>query len=179
MAHVIKYSLTSDYLYLLDIIEDTVADGPGFRTAIYSSGCPNKCKGCQVPHSWDLMSGVKTPVDEILDLVLKSDSNVSFLGGEPFYQAGAFYNIAYNIKKNSSKTIWCWTGHLIEDLMSDEKSRELLKYIDILVDGPFVMELNKPGLVFRGSSNQRIIDVNETFKKNKVIISDYENNLIV
>ena len=135
-----------------------MADGPGLRTSIYSSGCPHHCRGCHNPQSWDIANGKWMSIDEILDII-KADSisNVSFSGGDPFFQVEAFTELARRIKTETGKTIWCWTGYTIEQIRSDERLSMLLPYIDTLVDGPFILEQRDTTLLFRGSPNQRII----------------------
>ena len=135
-----------------------MADGPGLRTSIYSSGCPHHCRGCHNPQSWDIANGKWMSIDEILDII-KADSisNVSFSGGDPFFQVEAFTELARRIKAETGKTIWCWTGYTIEQIRSDERLSMLLPYIDRLVDGPFILEQRDTTLLFRGSPNQRIL----------------------
>ena len=143
---------------VLKVLEQTMADGPGFRTAIYCAGCRHACEGCHNPQSWDFNAGEWRSVDELLDLI-KADpmSNVSFSGGDPFYQAEAFTELARRIKEETGKTIWCWTGFLYEEILADPQLAQLLPYLDVLVDGPFILEQRDTGLLFRGSPNQRII----------------------
>ena len=135
-----------------------MADGPGLRTSIYSSGCTHHCRGCHNPQSWDIANGKWMSIDEILDII-KADSisNVSFSGGDPFFQVEAFTELARRIKAETGKTIWCWTGFTIEQIRADERLSMLLPYIDTLVDGPFILEQRDTTLLFRGSPNQRII----------------------
>lgn len=167
-------------IYIYDIVEWTTADGPGYRTAIYSSGCPNKCKGCQVPQTWDIEAGEKMRVEDILKICLShEDADVSFLGGEPFFQAGGFSKLARQIKQLSGKSIWCWSGYTLEKLLSmnDSNVRALLENIDVLVDGPFIESKKEEGLIFRGSSNQRIINVRESLRLGIVVEDDYEKRI--
>lgn len=143
---------------IMDILEQTMADGPGFRTSIYCAGCEHGCPGCHNPQSWDRKNGHWVDVQEILDVVKADEmSNVSFSGGDPFYQVEAFTELARRIKEETGKTIWCWTGFTYEEILADERLSMILPYIDVLVDGPFKMELRDTQLLFRGSSNQRII----------------------
>lgn len=139
-----------------------MADGPGLRTSIYCAGCRHHCPGCHNPQSWDMDGGYEASTDELL-AIIKSDefSNVTFSGGDPFYQAEAFTELARKIKEQTSKTIWCYTGFTHEEILADKKLSMLLPYIDVLVDGPFIMEKRDPELLFRGSSNQKIIYLTE------------------
>ena len=102
-------------------------------------------------------------MDELLEIV-KSDefSNVTFTGGDPLYQVDAFTELARRIKKETSKTIWCYTGFTYEEILEDPHLARILPYIDVLVDGPFILELRDTELLFRGSSNQRIIHLHGT-----------------
>ena len=146
---------------IMDIIDGTVVDGPGFRLSIYCAGCSHKCKGCHNPQSWEIGNGKLMDIDEIMDVVKQSPWNVTFSGGDPFFQAEGFARLARRIKDETSKTIWCYTGYTIEELQQEGNPcrMELLESIDVLVDGPFVEELRDEQLRFRGSSNQRIIQL--------------------
>lgn len=161
-------------LSIIDIIEDTTVDGPGFRTAIYAAGCPNQCPGCHNPESWDIEKGRKIPTEEILDKVLADDfANVTFSGGDPMFQPEEFTQLAHGIKQKSNKTIWCYTGYQFEKLLKNPKQANLLTYIDVLVDGKFQQALRDESLLFRGSSNQRLIDVKASLRERKVIPYQY------
>lgn len=143
---------------VLDIVYQTMADGPGFRTAIYCAGCKHQCKGCHNPQSWDFGAGKWMEVDELLNIIKEdSMSNVSFSGGDPMYQAPAFTELARRIKEETNKTIWCWTGFTLEEVQADPGMAAMLPYLDVLVDGPFILEQRDTDLLFRGSPNQRII----------------------
>ena len=143
---------------ILDILEETMADGPGLRTSIYCAGCAHHCPGCHNPQSWDFNAGREATVDELL-AVIKEDKfcNVTFSGGDPLYQVEAFTELARRIKEETGKNIWCYTGFTYEEILADSRLSMILPYIDTLVEGPFVQELRDPDLHFRGSSNQRII----------------------
>lgn len=158
-------------LRIIKILEDTTVDGPGFRTAIYCSGCFHQCPGCHNPQSWDMEAGHEMSNDEIMD-VIKADpyASVTFTGGDPLYQAEGFAELAERIKSETGKNIWCYTGFLYEQLLGMEHARRLLNTIDVLVDGPFVEALKDPDLLFRGSSNQRLIDVQKSLKAGEVVL---------
>lgn len=143
---------------ILDVLEETMADGPGLRTSIYCAGCLHHCPGCHNPQSWAMDGGREVSIDELLETVLADEfSNVTFSGGDPFYQVEAFTELARRIKENSGKTIWCYTGFTYEEIIADERLSMMLPYLDVLVDGPFILSLRDTELLFRGSSNQRII----------------------
>lgn len=143
---------------VLDIIHQTMADGPGFRTAIYCAGCRHACKGCHNPESWSFDGGKWMEVDELLDIIKADEmSNVSFSGGDPLYQVEAFTELARRIKEETNKTIWCWTGFTLEEVQASASLSQILPYLDVLVDGPFILEQRDTDLLFRGSPNQRII----------------------
>lgn len=145
-------------LRILDILHQTMADGPGFRTAIYCAGCAHHCKGCHNPQSWDFKGGFEVSVDELLQIIKEDSlSNVTFTGGDPFYQVDAFTELARRIKQETGKTIWCWTGFTYEEILADEHLAQMLPWLDVLVDGPFILEQRDTDLLFRGSPNQRII----------------------
>jgi len=159
---------------ILDIVHDTMVDGPGFRTSIYCAGCPNACVGCHNPQSWDINNGKMMTTKEIMD-VIKEDpfANVTFSGGDPMFQPVGFAELADVIRIETSKTIWCFTGFKFETLIKNHAQKSLLEKIDVLVDGPFVLKLRDTDLIFRGSSNQRIIDVKASLKNGEVVLLDY------
>lgn len=166
-------------LAVLRIIEDTMVDGPGFRTSIYAAGCPNRCPGCHNPQSWDIANGTPMHTEDILPVILSDPfADVTFSGGDPMFQAEGFTELAQAIKAQSNKSIWCYTGYLYEHLLEMPAQRRLLQYIDVLVDGPFVQALQDETLLFRGSSNQRIIHVPESLKQGKVVLSEYHQSVI-
>ena len=158
-------------LRVLNILEDTVVDGPGFRTAIYAAGCPHACAGCHNPGSWDFRGGTLMSADELLHRILADPfADVTFSGGDPMAQAEGFTELAKAIKEQSGKTIWCYTGYTFEQLLTRPACRELLNYIDVLVDGRFEQALRDESLRFRGSSNQRIIDVPASLQAGRVML---------
>ena len=143
---------------VLDILEQTMADGPGFRTSIYCAGCAHACEGCHNPQSWDFKGGTEMEVDDLVDLVAADElSNVTFSGGDPLYQVEVFTELARKIKEKTGKNIWCYTGFTYEEILANERLSQILPYIDTLVEGPFILSLRDTSLRFRGSSNQRII----------------------
>ena len=157
-------------LWIMNIIEDTTVDGPGLRTAIYAAGCSHACPECHNPTSWDIHNGRPMEIEEIVRRILDDPfADVTFSGGDPFYQVEGFTLLAQAIKTNSRKSIWCYTGYSFEQIMQRPKLASLLPYIDVLVDGRFIRELRDESLRFRGSSNQRLIDVPASLRQGRVI----------
>lgn len=148
-------------LQVLDIVMDTVVDGPGLRASIYLAGCYHKCPGCHNPQSWDMNGGKEMEVDEIVE-ILKQSGHTKFTitGGDPFYQPIGLLELVVRIRKEiPGSNIWCYTGFLFEDLLDREEMVLILKNIDVLVDGPFIQELRDETLMYRGSSNQRVLEI--------------------
>lgn len=161
-------------LSILDIVEDTTVDGPGFRTAIYAAGCTHRCVGCHNLQSWDINNGKRMPVESLVNKILENDfADVTFTGGDPLFQPEGFTRLAYEIKKRSHKNIWCYTGMRYEKILENPIQFGLLQYIDVLVDGPFEQSLYHESLIFKGSSNQRIIDVQRSLKKSEIVLLQY------
>ena len=158
---------------ILEIVEDTTVDGPGFRTSVYSSGCPHHCPGCHNPQSWNIDNGHPVEIEEILKVILDDPfADVTFSGGDPMFQPHGFTELAKAIKQQSNKNIWCYTGFLFEELLKHPAQKALLEHIDVLVDGRFIEALKDEGLRFRGSSNQRIIDVQASLEKEETVVMD-------
>lgn len=145
-------------LRVLDIIPGTSVDGPGLRTSIYLAGCPHHCPGCHNPQSWDFNGGHQMTVMDILEEVERHGFNVTFSGGDPIYQFRPLTRLAEKLTKRGY-TIWCYTGFRFEELLANADIVPLLKRLEVVVDGPFVEALKDSSLLFRGSSNQRIIQV--------------------
>lgn len=162
-------------LSILSIVEDTTVDGPGFRTAIYAAGCPNHCPGCHNPESWDIQQGTWMETEEVVSHVLADEfANVTFSGGDPMFQPEGFAEVAEAIKARSDKTIWCYTGYRYEELVRHPQQTRLLRSIDVLVDGRFEQALRDESLLFRGSSNQRLIDVPASLQAGEVVLFRYD-----
>ena len=159
---------------ILEIVEDTMVDGPGFRTTVYCAGCPNRCPGCHNPQSWDIANGREVDIEEILKVILADPfADVTFSGGDPMFQPAGFTALAKAVKERSGKNIWCYTGYLFEDLLKNIQQKKMLEYIDVLVDGRFVEALKDESLRFRGSSNQRLIDVPKSLKGGKAVLLEF------
>ena len=167
------------------------ANGPGIRVSLFVSGCEIKCPGCFNKELQDFNYGkpfTEDTIEEILEYLKHPHvRGLTILGGEPLSPSNikTLISLVKKVKDRfPNKDIWCYTGYLLDDLYklnSIETTLDakygthlivMIKYIDVLVDGPFIQELKHPGLQFRGSSNQRIIDMKQTIKQNKIIISD-------
>lgn len=156
---------------ILEIIEDTTVDGPGFRTSVYSSGCPHHCPGCHNPQSWNIDNGTPIEIEDILKVILNDPfADVTFTGGDPMFQPQGFTALAKAIREHSTKNIWCYTGFLFEELLKNPAQKALLEQIDVLVDGRFIEALKDEELLFRGSSNQRIINVRASLEKGETVL---------
>ena len=161
------------FLRVLDILEDTTVDGPGFRTSIYLAGCHHRCPGCHNPESWDENGGEELSVDDLLRVIVNDPfAHVTLSGGDPLLQADGCAELARRVKAETDKTIWCYTGYTWETLLvkNDPVVMSLLENLDVLVDGPFIQSLRDTSLLFRGSSNQRLIDVQKSLSAGEVIL---------
>lgn len=158
-------------LSVLDIVHDTTVDGPGFRTSIYAAGCIHECPGCHNAYSWNIANGIPRSIEELLEVIKEDEfSNVTFTGGDPFMQVVGFTELARKIKEETSKDIWCYTGFTYEQILRSSKLSQILPFIDVLVDGKYIDRLRNIDLQFRGSSNQRIIDVQRSLFEDKIIL---------
>ena len=161
-----------------DIKKVDVANGPGVRVSLFVSGCSHRCEGCFNPETWDFSFGSPFGEEEMETILTMLDKahirGLSLLGGEPFEPANqpAVLELVRRVRARlPEKTIWCYTGYLFEALAAGkvgEHSRALLEQLDVLVDGPFVLDRKDLGLRFRGSSNQRIIRVPESLEAGAV-----------
>ena len=143
---------------VLSIIRGTTVDGPGFRTSIYLAGCSHACPGCHNPQSWSPEGGDIMTLSEIMDIVRDEDFDVTLSGGDPLFNPEPVRNLIEALK-HDGRNVWIFTGFRWEEIMASEKLRDAVELADVVVDGPFVESLRNPDLLFRGSSNQRLIDV--------------------
>ena len=150
-----------------------IANGPGVRVSVFLQGCSFHCKNCFNPETWDFDKGLEfddSVIDEIIELCGKSHiQGLSILGGEPMHPKNikGTIQLAKRFKETyPDKNIWSWSGFLFDQVID----KEVFDYIDVLVDGQFVDELRNPNLKWRGSSNQRVIDVKKTIKKGDIVL---------
>ena len=162
-----------------------IANGVGIRTSVFVSGCSNKCKGCFNQELWDKDYGQEftdETIKEILDSIDKPYiDGLSILGGDPleYYNLEMVNKLIVEFRKRFgfNKSIWMWTGYLLEDIMNDDRRWEVVRKLDYLVDGPFIQKKKNLKLKYRGSENQRIIDMQNSQTFNTLILKDeYMNN---
>ncbi|MEW6574711.1 MAG: anaerobic ribonucleoside-triphosphate reductase activating protein [Bacillota bacterium] len=149
-------------LRIAGVVRESVVDGPGLRYVIFAQGCPHRCPGCHNPETWDPAGGYKVTVEEIVADITRNPllNGVTFSGGEPFSQAEAFAPLG-RVLKEKGYDIVTYTGYAYEELQAtaDKAVQDLLEITNILIDGPFIQAQRDLTLPFRGSRNQRIIDV--------------------
>ena len=158
-------------LDLSGIVSDSIVDGPGIRTTIFCQGCPHHCPGCHNPETWDFGCGTQVPVEDLVDVVRSNPlcRGVTFSGGEPFAQAKGFAKLARLLKEQGYE-VASYSGYTFEALLSgSEDQKELLSAIDILIDGPFIMAEKSLEVAFRGSRNQRILDVKKSLAEGRAV----------
>lgn len=158
-------------IQIAELINDSIVDGKGLRLAIYVQGCSHHCKGCHNPQTHDPNGGKTMDTEEIWKVVKKNPllDGLTFSGGEPMEQPLPLVDLAQKAK-NSGMSIWCYTGYTWEELIAAmDPRRELLSLVDVLVDGPFLLEQRTLSLPFRGSRNQRIIDVTKSLSSGEIV----------
>jgi len=165
-----------------DLQSDSIVDGPGLRAVLWTQGCSHHCKGCQNPGTWDFNGGGLVPIDMVLEAIdeLEYQDGITFSGGDPMFQPEACNIIAEHCKEKGLN-IWVYTGFTYEELMKLAKTKpiylDFLKKIDVLVDGRYVEKERDLSLLFRGSANQRLIDVPKTLSTGKVVLFDEKEYL--
>ncbi len=152
-----------------------ISDGPGVRVSIFMQGCTFKCKNCFNPETHDFKGGTEftdETIDKVLSLAeLDHIKGLSVLGGEPMHPVnidGTMKLVKAFKEKYPNKSVWVWSGFLYDDIM--ERNKEIFNYIDVLVDGQYDDSLHDPTLKWRGSSNQRVIDIEKTKKNGKITL---------
>lgn len=153
------------------LMNDSIVDGPGLRYAIYIQGCSHHCKGCHNPQTHPFDGGTEMDTEDIWNEIEENPllSGITLSGGDPLCQPKPMTEIAKKAK-DFGLSVWCYTGYLFEDLIKEQNVdiMNLLNYIDVLVDGPFLLEERTLELPFRGSRNQRLVDVSRSLKDGKV-----------
>lgn len=165
-----------------DLQEDSIVDGEGIRTVLWTQGCPHHCPGCHNPQTHDFNGGILVDVEDVKDAIdeLKGQDGLTFSGGDPFMQPKECAEIA-RFAREVGLNIWCYTGYTFEQLLELSKKKpeimEFLKEIDILVDGRFILEKKSYSALFRGSTNQRLIDVKKSLEEGTVILKQEEEEV--
>lgn len=152
--------------------KDSIVDGSGIRTVIWFQGCLHHCYMCHNPETWDLNGGIVFDLDDIKEEIknLKYQSGITLSGGDPFFQAESATEIAKYAHK-CNLNVWCYTGFTYEELIeADDDKKNLLKNVDVLVDGRFENEKKSLACKFRGSTNQRIIDVPKSIEQGDIVL---------
>lgn len=176
-----------DTLRLAGVVRESIVDGPGLRFTVFAQGCPHHCIGCHNEGTHDFEGGTPTEISKILAEIDKNPllSGVTFSGGEPFCQAEGFRDLARQIKARGLHIV-TFSGYTYEELLvlADQSGaeaaavKELLDLTDLLIDGRFELALRDLTLCFRGSQNQRLIDMNKTRQTGKIVLDDKYMNVI-
>ena len=161
---------------------ESIVDGPGFRYAVFVQGCSHHCKGCHNPESWNPKDGYDITVGEIIKQIKGNPQlrGVTFSGGEPFEQVPALLELA-KLVKAEGLSLMCYSGYTLEELKErhDSATDELLDLIDVLVDGKYMEDKRNLTLLYRGSENQRLIDMRKTRKTGNIELfhSDFDKEI--
>lgn len=171
---------------ILKIVPDTVVDGPGLRTSIYFAGCKVHCEGCHNPESWDLNGGEEVFPNEVIDKIKEyGNKGVTLTGGNPLDQEHLFHvQVLCEELKKEGYNIWLYSGYTWEQIITHIQNADLknghtvelvkiLGSVDVIVDGPFIPKLRDISLLYRGSSNQRVIDVKKSLTYNEVSLYEF------
>lgn len=158
---------------LASLIHDSIVDGEGLRSVVFTQGCPHNCPGCHNQKAIPFDGGMILDINTVIEDILKHNlGRVTFSGGEPFVQAEQCYMIAKELKKHNY-SLWSYTGFTMDALLRhrDPFVRKFLEQLDIVIDGRFILAERSIATLFRGSRNQRIIDVPQSLKENKPIVA--------
>ena len=166
--------MLSDTIRIAGTVNDSIVDGPGIRLAIFTQGCPHHCEGCHNPESHDFDGGRWADTDKIIEKIKAKEiiRGVTFSGGEPFCQPEALADMAEKLK-NDGYHLMAYTGYTFEQLLkmseTDENVKRLLACLDNIIDGRFVLALRSLELKYKGSSNQRTLDVQESLRRGRAV----------
>ena len=157
-------------LRVLHIVEGTSVDGPGLRTSIYLAGCNHRCPGCHNPASWDVKGGEERSLDELMAVIAYNEAPVTLSGGDPLQQPEGTRALIQRIKAELGYNVWCFTGYTWEEIEKDPVLLDVVRELDVLVDGRFVEAERDISLRFRGSRNQRLIDVRRSLSTGSLVL---------
>lgn len=183
MERIVKEA-REDIIRVCGIERESIVDGPGFRYVLFVQGCPHRCPGCHNPESHDFEGGTDMTAEEVFADIMKNPHlrGVTFSGGEPFEQVPALLKLAGMIKE-AGLSLMSYSGYTLEELRGrhDAETDELLGMLDILVDGRYVESLRNLTLIYRGSENQRVIDMNKTREAGEIRLyqSDFDIDVVI
>ena len=162
-------------LRIADIVDDSIVDGPGFRITVFAQGCPHRCPGCHNPGTHDFSGGKEIDVQRVLELAAQNPllSGITLSGGEPFCQPEAMAELAKGARAMGLH-VMAYSGWTFEELLQKNEVRDLLESLDVLVDGRFVQEERSLKLAFRGSRNQRIVDVPASLQRSEAVVLNWD-----
>ena len=163
-------------LRVLHIVEGTSVDGPGLRTSIYLAGCSHHCPGCHNPASWNFQGGEERTIDELMQVIAYNEAPVTLSGGDPLLQSEGTRALVHRIKCELGYNVWCYTGYTWEEIVAVPALLDAVRELDVLVDGPFIQAERDISLRFRGSRNQRLIDVQRSLSTGHVALWPRESN---
>ena len=170
-----KYNLEDITIRIMNVVYSSSVDGTGFRDVLFVNYCPHRCEGCHNPETWEKKNGRTVTLKEVYDDLTKSSlTNVTLSGGEPFEQAEELCVLASAIR-DTGKSIWVYSGYTFEQLLADSSKRKLLEKCDVLVDGKYEKDNTELNMRFKGSLNQRIIDVQKSLLSDSIVLYDLEN----
>ena len=149
------------------IVRDSIVDGPGVRDVIFTQGCPHHCSGCHNQDTWEMNGGEVRLSGSILRELSDSQNDITISGGEPLSQWSALLRLLELINEQTDKRVWLYTGYTVD--LNQNFYKVLARYVDVIVDGKFVEELKDPDLLFRGSSNQRLVDIKASVECGEII----------
>ncbi|MDK2828516.1 MAG: anaerobic ribonucleoside-triphosphate reductase activating protein [Clostridium butyricum] len=163
-------------MYYSKIKFNDVANGPGLRLSLFTSGCTHHCKGCFQPETWNFKNGEPFTLETQKYIIEKSENKyiagLSLLGGDPLDNVDGILPLLQEYRKTfaATKSIWLWTGYLFEEILKDDLKSKVLPFIDVIIDGKFEENLKDITLKYKGSTNQRVIDVKKSVDTHTVIL---------
>lgn len=163
-------------MYYSKIKFNDVANGPGLRLSLFTSGCTHHCKGCFQPETWNFKNGEPFTLETQKYIIEKSKNKyiagLSLLGGDPLDNVDGILPLLQEYRKTfaATKSIWLWTGYLFEEILKDDLKSEVLPFIDVIIDGKFEENLKDITLKYKGSTNQRVIDVKKSVDTHTVVL---------
>ena len=167
--------MSDTLLRIADTIQDSIVDGPGFRFVVFTQGCLRHCPECHNPHTWDPAGGKEVTVDSLYKTLSANPltDGLTLSGGEPYLQAAACAELARKAKAGGFN-VWCYSGYTFEEILETSKTdsgfKALIEATDVLIDGMFLIEEKSLTLKWRGSQNQRVIDVRKSLESGEVVL---------